>query len=104
MQKRTVRLAKSTKISENFYYFYGGDNLTFFYFILPVKSDYRYSDGTVKWKGSIVIINGFNIKNNEPPSDKKIAKALNRKIELEKVIELEKGINLENKTHFFSGH
>jgi hypothetical protein len=104
MQKRTVRLAKSTKISENFYYFYGGDNLTFFYFILPEKSDYRYSDGTVKWKGSIVIINGFNIKNNEPPSDKKIAKALNRKIELEKVIELEKGINLENKTHFFSGH
>jgi hypothetical protein len=104
MQKRTVRLAKSTKISENFYYFYGGSNLTFFYFILPAKSDYRYSNETVKWKGSIIILNSFNIKNNEPPSDKKIAKALNKKIELEKVIELEKGIILENKTHFFSGH
>ena len=102
MQKRTIRLAKSTKISENFYYFYGGENLTFFYFISPVKSDYRYSDGTVKWKGSIIILNSFSIKNNEPPSDKKIAKALNRKIELEKVIELEKGIILQNKIHFFS--
>lgn len=96
MKKRTVRLAKSTKISENFYYFFGGDNLTFFYFILPVKSDYRYSDGTVKWKGSIILLNDFNIKNNQPPSDKKIAKALDRKIEMEKVIEKEKGIILEN--------
>ncbi len=96
MEKRTIRLAKSTKISENFYYFYGGNNLTFFYFILPGKSDYLYSDGTVKWKGSIIILNSFNIKNNEAPSDKKIAKALDRKIEMEKVIEKEKGIILEN--------
>lgn len=96
MEKRTIRLAKSTKISENFYYFYGGNNLTFFYFILPGKSDYQYSNGTVKWKGSIIILNSFNIKNNEPPSDKKMAKALDRKIEMEKVIEKEKGIILEN--------
>lgn len=96
MQKQTVRLAKSTKTSEDLCYFYGGDNLTFFYFILPIKSDYLYSDGTVKWKGSIIILNSFNIKNNEPPSDKKMAKALERKIELEKVFELEKGIILEN--------
>jgi hypothetical protein len=103
IQKRTIRLAKSTKISENFYYFYGGNNLTFYYFVLPWKSEYRYSNGTVGLKGSIIILNSFNIKNNEPPSDKKIAKALNQKFELEKVIESEKGIILENNTYFFSG-
>ena len=105
MQNPFVRFANSTNIGDNLYYFNGGSNLTFFYFIFPNnKSGYSFSQKALEWKGSIIILNSFNMKNNEAPSDKIIAKTLKRKIELEKVIELEKGIIFENNTHFFSGH
>jgi hypothetical protein len=109
MQDPFLRLANSTKISDNFFYFNGGNNLTFFYFIFSNNifsnniSDYYFSQEALKWKGSIIILNSFSLKNNQPPSNKIITKALNRKIELEKVIELKKGIIFENNTYFFSG-
>ena len=104
MQDPFLRLANSTKISDNFFYFNGGNNLTFFYFIFSNnKRGYYFSEEALEWKGSIIILNSFSLKNNQPPSDKIITKALNRKIELEKVIELKKGIIFENNTYFFSG-
>ena len=94
------RLEKSIKISEDFYY-YNGSSYKFFYFILSTEKGYN-SGSSIKRKGCIIILNSFKTKNNEAPSDKKIAEALEQKIELEQIIEKDKGINLESKTYFFS--
>ena len=102
IRKPNPRLTKSIKISEDFYYYNDG-SYKFFYFILSTeKGANSYSGSCIKRKGCIIILNSFKTKNNEAPSDKKIAEALEQKLELEQIIEKDKGINLESKTYFFS--